>query len=54
MLNVALIHTGRRGFISLEESYHGNSLGGLSIGDSGKRERDQGPNTGAYQRMVVS
>jgi acetylornithine/succinyldiaminopimelate/putrescine aminotransferase len=34
-----MIHTGRRGFISLEESYHGNSIGGLSVGDSGKREQ---------------
>ena len=37
-LQAAMIHTGRRGFISLEESYHGNSLGGLSVGDSKKRE----------------
>jgi acetylornithine/succinyldiaminopimelate/putrescine aminotransferase len=36
-LQAAMIHTGRRGFISLEESYHGNSIGGLSVGDSGKR-----------------
>ena len=38
-LQAAMIHTGRRGFISLEESYHGNSIGGLSVGDSGKREQ---------------
>jgi acetylornithine/succinyldiaminopimelate/putrescine aminotransferase len=38
-LQAAMIHTGRRGFISLEESYHGNSIGGLSIGDSAKREQ---------------
>ncbi len=38
-LQAAMIHTGRRGFISLEESYHGNSLGGLSVGDSENRER---------------
>jgi acetylornithine/succinyldiaminopimelate/putrescine aminotransferase len=38
-LQAAMIHTGQRGFISLEESYHGNSLGGLSVGDSEKRER---------------
>ena len=37
-LQAAMIHTGRRGFISLEESYHGNSLGGLSVGDSETRE----------------
>jgi acetylornithine/succinyldiaminopimelate/putrescine aminotransferase len=36
-LQAAMIHTGRRGFVSLEESYHGNSLGGLSVGDSENR-----------------
>ena len=36
-LQAAMIHTRRRGFIALEESYHGNSIGGLSIGDSAKR-----------------
>jgi 4-aminobutyrate aminotransferase-like enzyme len=30
-LQAAMIHTGRRAFLSLEGSYHGNSLGGLSI-----------------------
>jgi acetylornithine/succinyldiaminopimelate/putrescine aminotransferase len=38
-LQAALIHTGRRGFLSLEGSYHGNSLAGLSIGASDSRER---------------
>ena len=38
-LQAAMIHTGRRGFISLEESYHGNSIGALSIGGSAKREQ---------------
>jgi acetylornithine/succinyldiaminopimelate/putrescine aminotransferase len=37
-LQAAMIHTGRRGFISLQGSYHGNSIGGLSVGDSAKRE----------------
>src|SRR4051812_13215580 len=36
-LQAAMIHTGRRGFISLEGSYHGNSIGGLSVSDSGNR-----------------
>jgi adenosylmethionine-8-amino-7-oxononanoate aminotransferase len=36
-LQAAMIHTGRSGFISLAESYHGNSIGGLSVGDSAKR-----------------
>jgi 4-aminobutyrate aminotransferase-like enzyme len=34
-----MIHTGRRAFLSLEGSYHGNSLAGLSIGASDSRER---------------
>jgi acetylornithine/succinyldiaminopimelate/putrescine aminotransferase len=32
-----MVHTGRRKFISLEDSYHGNTIGGLSVG-SGDRE----------------
>jgi acetylornithine/succinyldiaminopimelate/putrescine aminotransferase len=38
-LQAAMVHTGRRAFLSLEDSYHGNSLGGLSIGASDNRER---------------
>jgi len=38
-LQAAMIHTGRRGFLSLEGSYHGNTLAGLSIGSSDNRER---------------
>jgi acetylornithine/succinyldiaminopimelate/putrescine aminotransferase len=38
-LQAAMIHTGRRAFLSLEDSYHGNSLAGLSIGASDSRER---------------
>src|SRR5688572_33053872 len=34
-----MIHTGRRALLSLEGSYHGNSLAGLSIGASDNRER---------------
>ena len=34
-----MIHTGRGGFLSLEGSYHGNSLAGLSIGASDNREQ---------------
>src|SRR5689334_196106 len=37
-LQAAMIHTGRRGLLSLEGSYHGNSLAGLSIGASDNRE----------------
>ena len=35
-LQAAMIHTGRRAFLSLEGSYHGNSLAGLSIGASAR------------------
>ncbi len=38
-LQAAMIHTGRRGFLSLEGSFHGNTLAGLSIGASDNRER---------------
>ncbi len=38
-LQAAMIHTGRRAFLSLEDSYHGNSIAGLSIGASDNRER---------------
>jgi acetylornithine/succinyldiaminopimelate/putrescine aminotransferase len=38
-LQAALVHTGRRGFLSLEDSYHGNSLAGLSVGTSANREQ---------------
>jgi acetylornithine/succinyldiaminopimelate/putrescine aminotransferase len=38
-LQAAMIHTGRRAFLSLEDSYHGNSIAGLSIGASDSRER---------------
>jgi acetylornithine/succinyldiaminopimelate/putrescine aminotransferase len=37
-LQAAMIHTGRRAFLSFEGSYHGNSIGGLSIGASDNRE----------------
>jgi acetylornithine/succinyldiaminopimelate/putrescine aminotransferase len=38
-LQAAMLHTGRRGFLSLEDSYHGNSLACLSVGASDTRER---------------
>jgi acetylornithine/succinyldiaminopimelate/putrescine aminotransferase len=38
-LQAALLHTGRRKFLSLEGSYHGNTLGTLSIGDSETRKK---------------
>ena len=38
-LQAAMVHTGRRAVLSLEGSYHGNTLAGLSIGASDNRER---------------
>ena len=38
-LQAALLHTGRRKFLSLEGSYHGNTLGTLSIADSENRKK---------------
>jgi len=38
-LQAAMVHTGRRGFLSIEDSYHGNTLAGLSVGASENREK---------------
>jgi adenosylmethionine-8-amino-7-oxononanoate aminotransferase len=38
-MQAAMLHTGRGKFMSLEGSYHGNTLGCLSIGASEKREK---------------
>jgi acetylornithine/succinyldiaminopimelate/putrescine aminotransferase len=38
-LQAAMLHTGRGKFMSIEDSYHGNTLGTLSIGASKKREK---------------
>jgi acetylornithine/succinyldiaminopimelate/putrescine aminotransferase len=32
-LQTAMLHTGRRKFVALEDAYHGNTLGALSVGD---------------------
>ena len=40
-LQAAMVHTGRRKFISLEDSYHGNTIGALSVGSG---DRDTLPN----------
>ena len=40
-LQAAMVHTGRRKFISLEDSYHGNTIGALSVGSG---DRDALPN----------
>jgi adenosylmethionine-8-amino-7-oxononanoate aminotransferase len=48
-LQAAMVHTGRRKFISLEDSYHGNTIGGLSVGSG---DRDTLPNLlGNCQRI---
>jgi acetylornithine/succinyldiaminopimelate/putrescine aminotransferase len=38
-LQAAMLHTGRRKFLSLEGSYHGNTIGTLSIADSDNRKK---------------
>ena len=38
-LQAAMRHTGRGKFMSLEDSYHGNTLGGLSVGASDNRKK---------------
>ena len=40
-LQAAMVHTGRRKLVSLEDSYHGNTIGGLSVGSG---DRDTLPN----------
>jgi acetylornithine/succinyldiaminopimelate/putrescine aminotransferase len=37
-LQAAMIHTGRRAFLSLEDSYHGNTIGAMSVGASDYRD----------------
>ncbi|WP_194726900.1 class-III pyridoxal-phosphate-dependent aminotransferase [Noviherbaspirillum malthae] len=37
-LQAAMLHTGRAKFVSVEGSYHGNTIGGLSVGSSEYRE----------------
>ena len=38
-LQAALVHSVRRNFVSLEDSYHGNTIGALSVGASETREK---------------
>jgi len=37
-LQAAMVHTGRKKFLSIEDSYHGNTIAGLSVGASENRE----------------
>src|SRR6185436_17867007 len=32
-LQAAMLHTGRKKFVALDDAYHGNTLGALSVGD---------------------
>src|SRR5687768_12609345 len=41
-LQAAMVHTGRRKFLSLEGSYHGNTIAALSVGASEYREKRKG------------
>jgi adenosylmethionine-8-amino-7-oxononanoate aminotransferase len=38
-LQAAMLHTKRRRFLTLDDAYHGNTIGALSIGSDGNRER---------------
>ncbi len=38
-LQAAMIHTGRQALLSLEDSYHGNTIAGISVGASDQREQ---------------
>jgi acetylornithine/succinyldiaminopimelate/putrescine aminotransferase len=38
-LQAAMLHTGRRGFLSLEDSYHGNTFGAMSVAGSDYRKK---------------
>lgn len=38
-MQMAMMYTGRRKFVSIEGSYHGNTIGALSIGASSNREK---------------
>lgn len=38
-LQAAMLHTGRRGFLALEDSYHGNTFGALSVAGSAYRKK---------------
>src|SRR5436190_19038075 len=40
-MQIAMAYTGRKKFLSIEGSYHGNSIGPLSIGETGTREKMQ-------------
>lgn len=33
-LQAAMLHTGRRKFVAIEDAYHGNTLGAMSVGDA--------------------
>jgi adenosylmethionine-8-amino-7-oxononanoate aminotransferase len=38
-LQAAMLHTGRKKFVSLEDSYHGNTIGAMSIASRENREK---------------
>jgi acetylornithine/succinyldiaminopimelate/putrescine aminotransferase len=40
-VQAAMLHTGRHGFLSLEDSYHGNTVGAMSVAGSDYRRRFQ-------------
>lgn len=38
-LQAAMVHTGRKKLLSIEDSYHGNTLAGLSVASSDNRKK---------------
>jgi acetylornithine/succinyldiaminopimelate/putrescine aminotransferase len=48
-LQMAMLYTGRRKFLSIEDSYHGNTLATLSIASSSNREKFDNLLPGCYK-----
>ena len=49
-LQAAMLHTGRRKFVALEDSYHGNTLGAMSV--ASKEYREKLPNLLQYCHRI--
>lgn len=48
-MQAAMCYTGRSKFLSIEDSYHGNTIGALSIGSSGNRKKYPNLLPGCYK-----
>jgi 4-aminobutyrate aminotransferase-like enzyme len=51
-MQIAMLYTGRTKFLSVEGSYHGNSIGTLSIGSSENREQFKKPFAELYKNKA--